>query len=313
MSSPTTTLQSSALTVEDLHVSFGSGKQRVSAVRGVTFELHPGETLGLVGESGSGKSTVARAVAGLAKPTAGSVRRPPESRRRGVQMVFQDPFSSLNPRMTVRQTFKESLSLVHSHRSVDDVAAMVHLSPELLEKFPHEMSGGQRQRAAIGRALAVEPEVLVMDEVTAALDVSIQAAILSALGELQEELGFAGLFISHDLAVVRQMCDDVAVMYLGEFVERAAASELFAAPQHPYTRSLLAAIPGASLESANAGAIGEPADPANPPSGCHFHPRCPVGPSTRPDRQVCVRDDPGPDAKTRLHLAACHFADEATS
>lgn len=224
-------------------------------------------------------------------------------------MVFQDPFSSLNPRMTVRRMFSEALGLARSTRTVEQLALMVHLDPALVDKFPHELSGGQRQRVAIARALAVDPEVLVLDEVTAALDVSIQAAVLDTLARLQTELGFASLFISHDLAVVRQMCDEVAVMYLGHVVELADAESLFNKPQHPYTKSLLSAIPGVRGRE-RLRALGEPADPAAPPSGCHFHPRCPVGPRSRDDRAICATDDPFGEADRRMHHAACHFAGE---
>jgi peptide/nickel transport system ATP-binding protein len=236
----------SAMKVSSLEVEYGRGKNAFKAVRGVDFTLEPGLMLGLVGESGSGKSTVARAVSGLVASTAGTITRGEGARKHGVQMVFQDPFSSLNPRMTVDAMFREALGLVGSTRSPEDLASLVHLEPSIISRYPHELSGGQRQRVAIGRALAVDPQVLVLDEVTAALDVSIQAQILDTLSELQQELGFAGLFISHDLAVVRQMCQGVAVMYLGEFVERGRSEELFDAPQHEYTRKLLAAVPGAT-------------------------------------------------------------------
>lgn len=298
-----------ALTVTGLNVRFGRGRHAVHAVRDVGFEIPVGRTLGLVGESGSGKSTVARAVTGLVHPTSGSITRPAGARRRGVQMVFQDPFSSLNPRMTVGRMFAEALDLARSPRTVEELAVMVHLDASVIEMFPHELSGGQRQRVAIGRALAVDPEVLVLDEVTAALDVSIQAAVLETLTQLQAQLGFASLFISHDLAVVRQMCDDVAVMYLGHFVEQADSESLFSKPQHPYTKSLLSAIPGVRTGQ-ELRALGEPADPAAPPSGCHFHPRCPVGPRTRKDRTICVTGDPFASAGQRVHQAACHFSGE---
>ncbi|WP_432835242.1 ABC transporter ATP-binding protein [Dactylosporangium sp. CA-092794] len=298
-----------ALTVTGLNVDFGRGRRIVHAVRDVGFEIAHGTTLGLVGESGSGKSTVARAVSGLVRPAGGSIGRPGGGKAHGVQMVFQDPFSSLNPRMTVGRMFTEALQLVDSKRTADELARLVHLPAEMIGKFPHELSGGQRQRVAIGRALAVDPKVLILDEVTAALDVSIQAAILDMLTQLQAELGFAALFISHDLAVVRQVCDEVAVMYLGHIVELADAESLFRAPQHPYTRSLLAAIPGSHADE-RLRALGEPADPAFPPAGCHFHPRCPVGPRVRTDRAVCAGDDPFPGAGQRPHRVACHFPGE---
>lgn len=234
-----------ALIVEGLEVEYGRGSSAYQAVRGVDFTLADGRMLGLVGESGSGKSTVARAVCGLVRATAGSITPGPRVRRRGIQMVFQDPYSSLNPRMTVETMFGEALRLGPGRRSVAELAELVHLDASLIQRYPHELSGGQRQRVAIGRALAVDPQVLVLDEVTAALDVSVQAQILRTLVELQAELGFAGLFISHDLAVVRQMCHGVAVMYRGEFVERGLCDAVFADPRHDYTRRLLAAVPGA--------------------------------------------------------------------
>lgn len=296
----------SALVADGLKVEYGQRQSRFTAVSDVSFVLEKGRTLGLVGESGSGKSTVARAISGLVTPVAGTITGDALSRKNGIQMVFQDPYSSLNPRMTVLEMFREALRLSPAPMAVNDLAQLVHLDTRLVGRYPHELSGGQRQRVAIGRALAVRPSVLVLDEVTAALDVSIQAEILRTLLQVQDEIEFAGLFISHDLAVVRRVCDLTAVMYLGQVVEVAETSSLFADPQHPYTRALLAAIPGNKREGFRA--IGEPTDPRDPPSGCRFHRRCPVGPIAFDDRSICEEMDPAINATQRRHRAACHFA-----
>jgi oligopeptide/dipeptide ABC transporter ATP-binding protein len=281
------------LAVEDLAVEFRVGEARLRAVDGVSLELVAGETLALVGESGCGKSTLARAVAGLVRVRGGSVRLAGEelvglSRRawkpvrRRVQMVFQDPDASLNPRMNAAALIGEPLVLHRRLRGDDLDAAVcalmerVGLDPTLRRRFPHAFSGGQRQRLGIARALAVEPELLLCDEVTSALDVSIQAQILELLRELQGQLGIAILFITHDLGVVRHLADRVAVMYLGQLVETAAAEALFDRPQHPYTQALLSAVPridGPAI-GATAGRADEVPSPLSPPAGCRFHPRC---------------------------------------
>jgi oligopeptide/dipeptide ABC transporter ATP-binding protein len=267
----------------------------VRAVDGVSFSLDQGKTLALVGESGCGKTTVGRSILRLIEPQAGSVKfrgqelmgLPEEDLRilrRKMQMVFQDPMTSLNPRMRVLDLVAEGidafgLATSKSERAdrVEKALLRVKLSPDHLTRFPHEFSGGQRQRLGVARALAVEPDLIVCDEAVSALDVSIQAQILNLLGRLQDELGLSYLFITHDLSVVRYLADEVAVMYLGEIVEHAAATDIFAEPRHPYTQGLVAAVPSPDPESERAvvQVLGDVPSPASPPSGCRFHTRCP--------------------------------------
>ncbi|HKP96397.1 MAG TPA: ATP-binding cassette domain-containing protein [Fibrobacteria bacterium] len=249
------------LQAEGLRVEFGSGKDRVQAVRDVSFRIPRHSTLGLVGESGSGKTTVGRAIVRLLKPAAGRILfdgadltalgesgfRP---YRKRIQMVFQDPYSSLDPRLSIRASLKEALALGHPGRKAEweDILAdkmnLVGLAPDYLSRYPHEFSGGQRQRIGIARALCVEPEFLICDEPVSSLDVSIQAQILNLLMDLQERLGLSYLFISHDLRVVKHIAREVAVMRRGEIVELKETEELYRAPAHAYTRTLLEAIPG---------------------------------------------------------------------
>ncbi|MFB6072686.1 MAG: ABC transporter ATP-binding protein [Halobacterium sp.] len=289
------------LSVRDLkkHYPVRSGLLRrvtghVKAVDGVSFEVREGETVGLVGESGCGKSTTATSLLRLEEPTDGDVyfdgediteydKAEQKEFRRRAQMVFQDPNSAFDPRMTVGESVAEPLG-IHGLRDEDrqeeivaDILERVGLSADDAKRYPHEFSGGQKQRIALARALILNPDLLVADEPVSALDVSVQAEILSLLDDLQDELGLSMLLISHDLGVVQEVCDRVGVMYLGEIVEMGTTEELFENPQHPYTEALLASIPepdprqrGDAVEL-----TGDVPDPSNPPSGCSFHPRCP--------------------------------------
>jgi peptide/nickel transport system ATP-binding protein len=280
------------LKIDKLAVEFGRGAQRVQAVRGVSFDITHGETLGLVGESGSGKSSLGRAVLQLIPVAQGSVQL--EGRelvglsasqmrplRREVQMVFQDP--SLNPRQRAGDMLDEVLSTHGLHKGaargprIAELLQLVGLKPEHAERFAHEFSGGQKQRLGIARALAVEPRFIVADEPLSALDMSIQAQIVNLLIHLREQLGLTLLFISHDLDVVQYLCDRVVVLYLGRVMEIAPTADLFASPAHPYTRALLSAAPIPDPEQAapRVDLQGDPPSPINPPSGCVFRTRCP--------------------------------------
>ena len=271
----------------------GEKKRILRAVDGVSFQIVAGETLSLVGESGCGKSTMARLAVGLYAPTQGSITFEGQamhaaladaSLRRKMNMIFQDPYASLNPRWRVRDIVAEPIKafkLLSSRKDIEDrvgqLLTQVGLSAHDGEKFPHEFSGGQRQRISIARALSSEPEFLVCDEPTSALDVSVQAQILNLMRDLQERLGLTYLFISHNLAVVRHMSDDLGVMYLGRIVEQGPAEEIFRTPRHPYTRLLLDAIPDISAVGRQRTPVGgEVPSPISPPSGCTFHPRCPL-------------------------------------
>jgi peptide/nickel transport system ATP-binding protein len=271
-----------------------SGRQMLQAVDGVSFSIRRGETLSLVGESGCGKSTVARLLVGLYRPTRGRVEffghdlaemntAAGRSLRQKLQMIFQDPYASLNPRWRVRDIIAEPL-IAHGlmrdkaqiSARVDELLHQVKLAPADKEKYPHQFSGGQRQRLSIARALATKPEFLVCDEPTSALDVSVQAQVLNLMKDLQREMGLTYLFISHNLAVVHHISDRVGVMYLGRVVELAPRRLLFEAPRHPYTRMLLDAIPDLDMTGrARTPVAGEVPNPLNPPPGCTFHPRCP--------------------------------------
>jgi len=242
------------------------------AVDRVSFEVSKGETLALVGESGCGKSTVARLIAGLYAPSEGRI----EFHGRRLQMIFQDPYASLNPRWRVRKIIAEPMLFLQTKKDVSEFLLQVGLSPDDAERYPHEFSGGQRQRISIARALAGEPELLICDEPTSALDVSVQAQILNLMADLQERLGLTYLFISHNLAVVSLVADRVGVMYLGRIVELASASNLFTRPRHPYTRMLLDAVPDLGMTGKPRTPVaGEVPNPLAPPAGCPFHPRCP--------------------------------------
>src|SRR3954452_23953640 len=312
----------STLEFADVTVRFGSRRRGMTAVDGVNLTVPDGGVVGLVGESGSGKSTLARAAVGLTPLASGRILLGGEPlgqkrRRRPVQMVFQDPYSSLDPRMRIGSSIAEAIP---PHAGLDRRAEVARLL-ELVEldaaratAYPAQLSGGQRQRVALARALAGRPEVIIADEITSALDVSIQGTVLNLVRELQRELGTSMLFISHTLAVVRYLASTIAVMYLGRIVEYGLAEQVLTDPQHPYTRDLLAAVPDASAArqlpplagpALAAVAAAEPADPHHPPAGCRYHPRCPIGPLVHPERQVCRTTEPPAD---RRHAAACHFA-----
>jgi peptide/nickel transport system ATP-binding protein len=267
-------------------------RQVLRAVDGVSFTIAKGETLGLVGESGCGKSTVARLIVGLYRPTRGEISfggtridggEPQLALRRTMQMIFQDPYASLNPRWRVRDIVAEPIRAHELAQTAAEVDARVAALLEQVglgaadgTKYPHQFSGGQRQRVSIARALATRPAFLICDEPTSALDVSVQAQVLNLMRRLQRELGLTYLFISHNLAVVHHVADRVGVMYLGRIVELAPTRGLFASPQHPYTRMLLAAVPDLSLAAKPRTAVaGEVPNPLDPPTGCTFHPRCP--------------------------------------
>jgi peptide/nickel transport system ATP-binding protein len=307
------------LTATGVTVAYGHGRRRVVAVDGIDLTVAAGETLGIVGESGSGKSTLARALAGLTPLAAGRIdldgqqlgRRRGRDALRRIQLVFQDPAASLNPSMSVEQLLGDALAAAGAARSVRsariaELLDAVGLTAIRGQARPAELSGGQRQRVALARALGSEPDILICDEVTSALDVSARGAMLNLLGEVQRERGLGLLFISHDIAAVRHVSERIAVMYLGGVVEQGDAHAVVAAPRHPYTAALVAAVPRlGSAEPVDLDDAPAP-DPRHPPSGCAFHPRCALGPLRHPDRRVCV--DTTPVLTPAAHAAACHFA-----
>ncbi len=320
------------LAASELVRSFPTGsafsRSRVSAVDGVSLELRSGQTLGVVGESGCGKSTLARMLVGLDRPDSGVLRyrgtdvtagRSKDRRllRQGVQMIFQDPYTSLDPRMTVLDIVAEPLAAGRTGRAgqrrdrVAELLGLVGLDPGMMGRFPHQFSGGQRQRIGIARALALDPDVLVCDEPVSALDVSVQAQVINLLGDLQTRLGVAVLFIAHDLSVVRHIADQVAVMYLGRIAELGETEEIYQRPRHPYTQALLSATPPASrAERGKLGRrralSGEPPSPVDPPAGCRFHPRCWLATdecrSVVPELRIPAGDSD--------RLSACHHAEQ---
>ena len=296
----------------------GEGKRMLRAVDGVSFAIPKGTTLSLVGESGCGKSTVARLVVGLYGPTRGkvffdgqdlAVARSDAAQRKRMQMIFQDPYASLNPRWRVRDIIAEPIRAFGLAQGDAEISArvaqlltQVGLSPLDGQKYPHEFSGGQRQRISIARALSSNPEFLVCDEPTSALDVSVQAQILNLMKDLQQKLGLTYLFISHNLAVVRQVSDRVGVMYLGRLVELAPAETLFTTPRHPYTRALMEAIPDLEMTGRQRIPVGgEVPSPISPPSGCPFHPRCALA----NDRCKAERPEMMPARGTEQTAVAC--------
>ena len=301
---------------------------QIRAVDGVNFHINDGETLGLVGESGCGKTTTARCILRAVDPTSGEILfRTREDEvvdiaslkgsdlkkiRSDIQMIFQDPFSSLNPRMTLLDTIGEPLLLNNigtkddREQRVAELLDMVGLRPEYMRRFPHAFSGGQRQRIGIARALALNPKLVVADEPVSALDVSVQAQVLNLLADLQQELGLTYLFVAHDLSVVKHISDRVAVMYVGKLVEMAPTDELFSTPKHPYTAALLSAVPEPDPRTKSDRIVlqGEVANPADPPSGCYFHPRCAYA------TEQCKSETPLLQEVSTGHYVSCHRAEE---
>lgn len=290
----------------------------VKAVDGISLKIYKGESLGLIGESGCGKSTFARVVLQLIRPTEGEVYfdgkligpKDIKEFRKNVQMVFQDPYTSIDPRMSVRGIIEEPLR-VHTQTTKEEkrqivlpVLKNIGMSEEVLEKYPHEFSGGQRQRLGIARALVTNPKLLICDEPVSALDVSIQSSILNLFKSLQKELGLSYLFISHDMSVVKYISDRIAVMYLGRIVELAETEELFANTLHPYSAALMSAIPipDPTIRNKRIMLEGEPPSPVNPPSGCSFHERCQYA------TEICSRECPALRELTNGHFVACHHA-----
>lgn len=313
--------------VENLKVHFPvkgglpfTKKKFVKAVDGVSIEIHAGETFGLVGESGCGKSTLGNAILGMQKPTEGRIyfkdqdlnalpRKEFKDLRRGMQMIFQDPFSSLNPRFDVYHIIAEPMQIrggmtdEEIRARVSELLHLVGLSDDDMPRYPSDFSGGQRQRIGIARAIALNPEFLVCDEPVSALDVSVHAQILNLLMDLQKELGITYLFISHNLAVVKDICSHVAVMYLGSMMETGETQKIFKRPMHPYTRSLLSAVLTVDVDNAPQRIIleGDIPSPINTPPGCPFSTRCPYA------KEECKKSKPELTELEPGHFVACHF------
>jgi oligopeptide transport system ATP-binding protein len=335
MATANTSVESKTLlAVRDLKMHFpltqGIVLQRtigyVRAVDGISFSIERGSTLGLVGESGSGKTTIGRTLIRLYKPTEGQILfdnqdlahvegEPLRQMRQRLQMVFQDPYASLNPRFTIGSLIAEPMHIYHMGSAEEirertiELLRVVGLRPEYVDRYPHEFSGGQRQRIAIARALSINPEFVIADEPVSALDVSVRAQVLNLLQRLQQQFHLTYLFVSHDLSVVRHIADRIAVMYLGKIVEIADRDELYTAPKHPYTRVLLSAvpIPDPVVERKRQRIIlsGDLPSPVNIPRGCRFHTRCPMA------QAICREVEPAFEAKEgREHYAACHFSDK---
>lgn len=311
------------LSVRNLETYFPLSHGTVRAVDGVSFEVRRGTIVGLVGESGSGKTTLGRSILRLVEPTGGEARfedkdllalSPREMRayRRRLQIIFQDPYSSLNPRMRVGAILAEALDTHGLAKGaaraprIAELLTRVGLSPEHAKRFPHEFSGGQRQRIGIARALAVEPELIVADEPVSALDVSVQAQILNLMQELQKEFGLTMLFVAHDLSVVEYLCDEVVVMYLGRIMERGPSAQVYSRPRHPYTKALLATapIPDPTVRRGRIILKGDIPSPLDPPSGCVFRTRCPYA------APICAENRPPDEAVGPDHFVACVRKDE---
>ena len=319
------------LDVRNIHMRFSSKGITVKAVTDVSFPVYEGETIGIVGESGCGKTTLGRCIVRAYEPSEGSVmytasdgqlidflkidKQTMKKYRKEIQMIFQDPYSSLDPRMTVLDIIKEpivanypKMPKAEIEKKVMDIAAKVGLNTSYLKRYPHAFSGGQRQRIGIARALVLNPRIIVCDEAVSALDVSIQAQVINLLHDLQKEFGLTYLFISHDLSVVEYISDKVGVMYLGKMVEFAPTKKLFEHPMHPYTESLLSAVPIAdpTIQNERIPLEGEIPNPANPPSGCFFHTRC------RYCTDKCRQTAPEYAELEPEHFVACHRAQELT-